>query len=313
MTVRVKVGAIGGGSWRDVASGGIHMKSGSAWAGASKCRVKIGDKGGGYWYDSGYVGYPNPPQSFGIPAWDFANITTTWAAPAAGGAPVAYFQVVKTDQYGNWSPGYNPNPVNVPGGAGATSYTFGVVEDERCQLYVRTISTAGLASGWAGPLRVQVGHTEINHQQANTGTRAWRSGAIAVNLWNVSSAAVGVPGNVSVDHFIVNLGQAGVCSGQTWTYLSPGTTTVRNIFFVTNDTVRRDIGRLTLLNPSNGQLNISGGGGGGWGLYAEGAGYATTASSSACRVVGDLEVFGTETYTYYTTVIDRARAENTTW
>jgi hypothetical protein len=293
-----------GGAWHDVPTGGARIRSGGQWIGASA--VKIRDQG--VWKDSGYVGFPGVPTGFYVSSWTFSQVTVNWSPPAAGGAPVHHYEVVMTDSAGNW--------MSAPTTTGL-SYSFGVAEDYRVRFYVRSVSAAGLVSGWAGSIGAQIGHTEINHQQANTGTRAWQSGAVAINLYNGGFGGPQVPDSVYVDHFYVNLSQAGLCQGENWAYLSPGTGTVRNIFFITQSQIRRDIGRITLGNPSHGQLNIAGNGGtapnNGWGLYAEGAGYAAGPATSACRVVGDLEVFGTETYTYYTTVIDRARVENSYW
>jgi hypothetical protein len=267
--------------------------------------IKIGDTGGGYWRDSGYIGYPGVPTGFYVSGWTFSQVTVNWSAPAAGGAPVDHYEVVMTDAAGSW--------MSAPTTTGL-SWTFGVAEDYRVRFYVRSVSAANLVSDWAPSIGAQIGHTEINHQQSNTATRDWRSGAVAVNLYNGGASGPQVPSSVDVSRFYVNLSQAGLCGGVTWTYLSPGTSTVRNIFFITANNIRRDLGRLTLGNPSNGWLNISGNGGNaGWGLLGEGAGYASTPTSSPCRVVGDLEVFGTETYTYNTTVIDRARVENSYW
>lgn len=309
MTIRVKQGGIGGGSWRVVNSGGLHLKNGGSWLGASRCRIKIGDKGGGYWFDSGYVGYPAVPTNFYVSGWDFTKVYLHWDTPT-GGAPVHHYQVVMTDSVGNWMANYDNvfvnDSINISGNP------FNVAEDYRVRFYVRSISAAGLVSDWAPSIGVQIGHTQLDHQQANTATRPWQSGAVGVNLWNGSPAGPQVPGNIAVDHFWVNLSGPGE-----WAYLSPGTNSVRNIFFITANNIRRDLGRLTLGNPSHGRLDITAPAGvppnNGWGLWAEGAGYAAGPATSQYRVVGDLEVFGTETYTYYTTVIDRYRVENSYW
>ena len=56
-------------------------------------------------------------------------------------------------------------------------------------------------------------------------------------------------------------------------------------------------GQLSAAAPTrDGWLYVSGNGGNnGWGLVAQGAGYASGPATSGCRVVGDLEVWGTQT------------------
>lgn len=292
MPVKIKTG----GAWHDVPTGGFRIRSGGAWIGASKVKIKDA----GVWKDSGYIGFPNPPQGFYVSSWDFNQVTVNWSAPVAGGAPVDHYRVVMADSADNWMVADN-----TAGGA----YQFGVAQDYRVKFWVQSVSAAGLESGWVGPIKAQIGHTEINHQQANTATRDWRSGVYGVNLWNGASNGPTVPSNVDVSRFYVNL--AGPAE---WAYLSPGTSSQRDIFFVTAGVERYDLGRITLINQSHGFLNISGNGGNaGWGLHAVGSGYASGPASSQYRVTGDIEVFGTETYTYYTTVIDRYRAENSYW
>jgi len=303
MTLRI----LNGGAWYTVPTGALHVKSGSGWVGASKCQVKIGGIGSGYWYDSGYVGYPNPPQAVEHDYWDQYQFTESrwrFQAPAAGGAPVSYYRAVLTDQAGNWLQTDNMYPANGSGprwwvdGSGRFVKQFVGLsgEDTRYRFFVQSVSAAGLESGWVEGPRIQMGHVEQGYVANESYTQDWRSGVVGVNLYNGAGNGPQVPNNVEVWGMYVNLSQAALCGGQTWAYLSPGTTTTRNIKFITAGTIRDDLGVITLGNPSHGWLYVSGNGGNnGWGLVAQGAGYASGPATSGCRVVGDLEVWGTQT------------------
>jgi hypothetical protein len=297
MPVRIKGSD---GAWHTAASGGLRIKAGGAWQTASFCRIRSG----GVWRDSGYVGYPNAPQVVEHDYWDQYQFTESrwrFQAPAAGGAPVSYYRAVLTDQNGNWLQTDNMYPANGSGprwwvdGYGRYVKQFiGLVEDTRYRFFVQSVTAAGLESGWVEGPRIQMGHVEQGTTQSESYTQAWNSGAVAVNLYNGGASGPQVPNNVAVWGMYVNLSQAGLCGGQTWANLSPGTSTTRNIHFVKANAI--DPAVITLGNPSHGWLYVSGNGGNaGWGLVGEGAGYAAGPATSLCRVVGDLTVYGDQT------------------
>lgn len=316
MTIRVKVGGIGGGSWRVVPEGAFRIEArtavpaGQGWFRANKVWIKRGEIGGGFWHDTGYVGPPFPPQSFRVTSWDFSVVNTAWFAPAAGGAPVHHYEVLKQDQWGNTYGGY---PLSVSGALG-TTFPFVVSPDDRLQLFVRSVSAAGVVSDWAGPIRVQIGHTQILTPYLETTTQAWASPVVGVNLYNGASAGPTVPSNVEVWGMYVNL--TGTVGYNPMSH--PDSSPQRDILFVAQGQVvqtgqLRGDGVLVLDNPSHGWLYISGNGANsGWGLYCVGSGWSSNGTSGN-RAVGDLQVHGTETIQVTKYREDRARAENATW
>jgi hypothetical protein len=145
---------------------GLRVKWGGPWIKAGYVRRKMGDPGGGYWHDTGYRGPPNPPQNLRIYDWTFSAVSLQWDAPA-GGVPAVAYHLVQADANLNWL-----SQVEV---GGSSWGNFGVVEDGRYQFFARSKSAEGLYSDWAGPVRVQIGHTEQGYWGTEQRTRSWET------------------------------------------------------------------------------------------------------------------------------------------
>lgn len=274
----------------------MRVRDGGAWRVANFCYIKQG----GAWYDSGYRGYPNAPQNIRVASWDFGQVTPYWDAPAAGGAPVSYYHVVKTDANGNWVAEVNTT---------SQSYSFGVSQDERCQFYVQSVSAGGLASGWNGPLRCQIGHTELSHTVTDTLTRPWSTG-MDINAYGPDNTyLLYVPASVNISSWYMNFAATFSTS-----VLSP--TASREINHVFNNVIQGE--KLNWSNPlpagggSPWFSYVYNGNNSYWGFYVHGTGWST-GPTGGYRFTGRFEQHGTETYYQDRTVIDRNYAGNSYW
>jgi hypothetical protein len=299
------------GAWADVANGNLKIRSNGAWQSANYCYIRSG----GVWRDSGYRGYPLVPQSLAVSPgaapynWSFSQVTVQWAAPAAGGAPVDHYQVVKTDANGSWVSAVD---------TGATSYTFGVSNDERCQFYVQSVSAAGLPSGFIGPVRVQIGHPEVGHYANVQHNEPWNSAMVSVNLYLQSyTVTIFVPSDVLVSSWYTNLRNdtAG------WAKLSPDPSNTappggRRLFDVFRNAPQWTDwhNRLDVPNPWAPPWRAMNhwGENQGWGYAIDGTGYSA-GPTGGFRIYGEFQIFGTRYYDVNTYFIDTNRVDNSFW
>lgn len=299
-TIRLKWG----GPWLDpIADGNLRVKWGGPWISPAYCYHKVGDVGGGYWRDTGYRGYPNPPQGIGVYGWDFNNVSLYWGGPAAGGAPTVAYHLVQTDSAGNWI-----NQVEV---GGSPWGNFGVGEDGYYQFYVRSKSAAGLYSGFVGPVRVKIGHTEQGYYANENRIRGWYN-QISGNWYqnNYSGGpdqtVIWVPNNVRITEFHYSvLANAGFTS-----VLSPfGNRKISHIFAGQDwgDTISMGNPYQTVEYGFN-----NWGGDNWWGLIARGAGWTVSPNGTA-RMVGDFGIYGEETYQVTVYYMTRAYEGNSYW
>lgn len=305
MPVRIKDGGV----WRTVSNGNLRVRDGGTWKVANFVSIKIN----GAWFTCDYRGYPNPPQSPYIAAWDSTNFNTAtlaWSAPAAGGAPVASYEVLKTSANGNWVGGY---PLNV-GNVG--SYAFPTGQDDRCQFYVRAISTGGLNSadafGWTGPIKVQMGHTELGHTETDNLTRAWDSTSAgqseAVNGYRNTTHLRYMPAAVEASSWYFNLREN---PGWAISKISPGTN--REVYHVFQNAIQWGT-VLDWSEPLVGWFSyVYWGQDQWWGFYVSDNIGWTASPSGLQRFVGEFRIHGIEHYTQQRYVVDRARAENSYW
>jgi hypothetical protein len=302
-----------GGAWRNIANGNVRIKSGGAWRTASFCYIK----NGGVWRDSGYRGYPNPPG--GAPtvySWDFANVRVQWPAPAAGGAPTVSTDVVMTNSALN--PDSPMQSQNIPASSGVSN-NFSVGEDYQVAFFVRSVSASGLKSAWAAvaPVRVLIGHSQIQHTVTDTLTRGWTnysdfsSGPNGVpGLHRNEIAPIYVPSSVYLTQWRFHLGLS--FAGP---YISkPPAQGNRQIYYwngsagwdgtpwdVSGSTYDAAIG----ISNVNGQ-NLN------WGIGVQGIGWSA-APSNAQILIGTIYLDGTEYYNQDRIVVDRYYQANQYW
>ena len=301
MGVYVKEGALGGGSWKQIGNGGVRVKSGGSWSYPTYVHAKL--EGGG-WRDTGYRGYPNPPQSIWVHAWSHSAVALGFTGPAAGGAPVAAYQLVQTDSNGNWL-----NQVEV---GGSPWGNFGVSMDGLYQFYVRSKSAAGLYSGWAGPVRVRIGHSETGYWATENRTRGWESEHIGGARNRDEPFWVGFGSNVSI-------------GGMHWRNMRTPMSSIVTPWG--NRTVNWIIygGDWGDISGSVGEVRSSGanawydypfgnqGDGNPWGIVPRGAGWSAVSNGTYMLWVDDFWCSGTETYQVSVYYVTRNYADNSYW
>jgi hypothetical protein len=222
---------------------------------------------------------------------------------------VSYYEVVKTDANGNWVTDVT---------TGATSYNFGVSNDERCRFYVRSVSAAGLTSGFIGPVNVQIGHPEVGHYADVQHSESWNSALVAVNLYLQNYAvAIFVPSDVLVSSWYTNLRntEAG------WAQLSPDPGGVappggRRLFDLYRGVPQWADwhNRLAVPNPwappwramNHWGENTT------WGYAIDGTGYSA-GSTGNFRIYGEFQIWGTRYWNVNTYFVDTAYQDNSFW
>jgi hypothetical protein len=298
MGVYVKDGALGGGSWRQIGNGGVRVKAGNDWSYPTYVYAKPEGQG---WRDTGYRGYPNPPQSIWVHDWNFGAVALGFTGPAPGGAPVSYYQLVQTDSNGNWL-----NTANV---GGSPWGNFGVGEDGYYQFYVRSFSAAGLASAFTGPVRVRIGHSEQGYWATENRTQGWESEHLSGARNKDEPFWVGFGSDVHV-------------TGMHWRNLrtpmssvvSPGTNrTVEWIVFGTGfGYIHETYG--TVYSGSNIDHGLGHDGNGQpWGIVARGAGWSTTGNGTYMLWCDNFWCSGTYTYQVQVYYVTRNYQDNGYW
>jgi hypothetical protein len=305
MPIRVKDGDVGAGVWRGpIADGNIRLKwGGTTWKSPAYIRVKNGDVGSGAWVDTGYRGYPNEPSGVSVNTWDntaFNDLTIKWSAPAAGGAPVAAYEVRKNNA--------SNQEVTTFTDTTSPSSAFTMSPNEKAQFYVRSKSAAGLFSDWVGPVRVLMGHPEEGHYRTENRTRSWYrevNGPWYRDAYTGGETVIKVPSDVVIKKFHYDLrAQGGFTS-----ILSPyGSREVKMVVF-SND--------YNTMNMGSPYVTVDGGyshqgDGSWWGLRCRGEGWSSTAGGPY-KMLGTFGITGTETYQVQVYVVDVAYKSNGYW
>jgi hypothetical protein len=186
-TLRVK----SGGAWQGpIADGKLAVKVNGAWVYPASCSVKSG----GAWRSTGYAGYPNNPGDPYVYAWDNnpGNVQAAWNYPAAGGAPISYYHVQLLNASGGlWAEENSTDNI---------SPVWGIGQDARAQIRVRSVGVNGLIGPWTNLLKVGTGHPSTPNYGYVQRTRGWASAA-AINgygYWG-NVAGVGVPSSILVN------------------------------------------------------------------------------------------------------------------
>jgi hypothetical protein len=291
-----------GGGWAGpVGDGNLRVKWGGPWISPAYVYHKMGDLGGGYWRDTGYRGYPNPPQSIWVHAWDFNNVALGFTGPAAGGAPTVAYNLVQTDSAGNWL-----NQVEV---GGSPWGNFGVGQDGYYQFYVRSKSAAGLYSGFTGPVRVKIGHTETGYWQTEGRTEGWTSETASGYRNKDDPFWVGIPPSVILTsmHWR-NLQMPGS------SVVTPGTNREVNWVFAGQDygTIRAQLGTVYKGNNTDWAFN-NWGDWNPWGIVARGAGWSTTGNTNVMLYTDGLWCHGTHHYNVDVYYVTRYHEGNSYW
>ena len=303
MPVYVKVGALGGGSWRQIADGNIRAKAyqEGTWRIPTKCYVKHGAMGTGGWHDTGYASYPNPPSAPWVHHWDYSNVQAAWNYAAGGGPPIAYYDVQLLYSDGNfWTSEASTDNI---------SPMWGIGQDARCQIRVRSVGTNGLASAWQGNLRVGTGHPETYNYGWVQRTRGWESEHIGGARNRDDPFWVGFGGNI-------------YASGMHWRNLrtpqssvvSPGTN--RSVAWIVYGNeygvIHNNYGTIYSGSSIDHPLG-NWGDGNPWGIVARGAGWSTTGNGTYMLWCDDFWCSGTEYYNNWEVVSTNPAQGNYYW
>lgn len=294
MPIRVKSGAIGGGSWQGpIADGMLRLKSGAigggSWLSPAYCKVKVGAIGGGYWQDSGYLAYPNPPSAPAVYTWNYDNVQVYWNY-ASGGPAIAYYEIQMLDEGGSL--------LNSENSTDNLSPNWGVSHDTRYQYRVRSVGANGLVSAWQGNLRIAIGHPSVTCSRVVTRTRDWWVNQVIDPTGYVNQCScITVPSRVTASYFRANLHLNYGWTPSPPAYFYSGT----RDFWRVNGTL---IDKVLWPNPADFTYAWSRNTPGPVGVYAAGSGWGTSAGS-VFTYKGDITASGTEEYDateYYTCV-----------
>lgn len=293
----------GGGFDGPVANGKLQTKWGGGWFVPTVIYAKSGALGTGGWVDTGYRGYPNPPQGIWVHAWNFGAVALGFSGPAAGGAPVAAYQLVQTDSAGNWL-----SQVEV---GGSPWGNFGVGEDGYYQFYVRSKSAAGLYSNFVGPLRVRIGHTEQGYWQTEGRTQYWSSEHVSGARNRDDPFWIGHGGDCVLQTMHWRNLRTGGMSGT----VSPWGSRTVNYIFNGGDfgAINGELGEIL-----NGHSYDKGGfghtgTGAGWGLVARGSGWSTVSNGYYMLWLDDFWCDGYQNYNVNVYYITRYYQDNGYW
>jgi len=178
-----------GGAWvGPIADGNLAVKVNGAWVRPQYCKVKSG----GVWRDTGYKGYPNPPGDPAVYAWDYSNVQAYWGYAADGGPPIDYYEVQLLTSDGSlWASENSTDNI---------SPSWGIGQDARAQIRVRSHGANGLVSAWSNNLRVATGHAETYNYGWVQRTRGWSTGGGIgyEGYWN-NLAGFAVPSSILVN------------------------------------------------------------------------------------------------------------------
>lgn len=291
-----------GSSWTaPVANGRLWTKWGGGWFVPTYVYAKAGDVGAGYWVDTGYRGYPNPPQGIWVHAWDFSNVALGWNGPAAGGAPVVSYDLLQTDSNGN-----GISQVTV---GGSPWGNFGVGQDGYYKFYVRSRAASGLVSGWVGPVQVRIGHTETGYYATENRERYWQSDVIGGAWGGDDPAWIGVPSSVLLNAI-------------KWRNMFiPASSIVtpwgnRTVNWALDSTdygpINNNLGTVYSHNSTDWGL-YNWGNNAAWGVVARGAGWSRIGDGNIMLWIENLWLEGTETYQVSVYYVTRNYQDNGYW
>lgn len=183
-TLRVK----SGGAWQGpIADGKLAVKVNGVWVYPASCYIKSG----GAWRNTGYAGYPNNPGDPYVYAWDYSNVQAAWNYAPAGGAAISYYHVQLLNASGGlWAEENSTDNV---------SPVWGIGQDQRAQIRVRSVGVNGLIGPWSNLLKVGTGHPSTDNYGYVQRTRGWAS-AVAINNYGTANnlAGVYVPSSILV-------------------------------------------------------------------------------------------------------------------
>lgn len=268
--------------WRTVGNGKLKLQWGGAWISPSFVKVKSGATGGGVWVDSGYLGYPADPTSFGVYSWPTHDaVQFKWAA-GAGGAPPSDYEVAIN---------------NTSGGRVATSYDAGspsinftqVAQNTTYYCYVRARTAAGLVSNWVG-MTIKMGKDDASYYTTESSTRPW---SLAASVNGYKDANVGPA--VATNRVVQTVRYQISANGGFTSVLSPYNN--REIYRVQNSSIQE---RFSWGQSVDTTVNVADywGSGAITGMRCTGAGWATGPATHVARAVGTITASGYETYSY---------------
>lgn len=289
MTVKVKWA----GAWVGVPATTAKVQWGSEWRDISAMRVQWN----GSWNDTGYRGYPAQPQTPWLSAntWDpnvkgedkNNTLTIRWGKrDQALQADIVQYDIRLRGAAGALIVQHRRAEM-VPG---PQEWTFANLEwDTRYRMDVRAVAVGGFEGAWSEELRINTGHPTQTETEVVTKTRAWDK-TVAVDMYRDQVAGPIVPTDVTANKIKFDLRT----TFSTNSLSDPGST--RTFFrVVQGDQVGlaydwpNPISAVADITNQNGQGKRFGG-------ILRGTGWSTEGVSTQWRVVGNITVYGTETY-----------------
>jgi hypothetical protein len=300
MTIRVKSGAIGGGTWLPaLASGNLRYKSGKigggSWISPAFAQINVNRA----WVDTGYAGYPLPPASLWVAAWDYTSTTMQWSAPS-GGPAIAAWHIERMDVNGTPVEGYITT---------AGSYKFSTPSDTKHQFHVRSKGANGLYSTFTGPVKVGIGHDVSYNYGYVTRQRAWASGHISGARNKDDWFAVSIPDSV----VLTGMHWRNLRTPQSSVVTPTGSRTV-NWILASGDFGAVNSNTGTLYSGDNRDYGFNNNGqNAAWGIIPRGSGWSTTGNGTYQLWLDDFWCDGTESYQNYEIVSTNPAQGNYYW
>lgn len=303
MAVYVKVGGIGGGSWRQIGDGNIRVKHGGGigagwWHVPTKCYRKIGGLGEGYWDDTDYASYPLPPSMPWVQAWDYNSTLTGFSGPS-GGPPIDYYHIERLDYYGTPVEGYYDT-------SGSRWWT--TTQDTYHQFRVRSHGSNGLWSNWVGNLRINIGHPATPNYGYVERARGWGTYVEGGGRNRDDPWWFYVPGRI----YITGMHWRNLYAGMS-SVVSPGTNRTVNYIFNGGDygPLHGNLG--TIYSGHNYDYGLGNWSDNNWGLVPRGAGWSTTGNAYYQCHCDNIWLSGTEYYDNYEIVSWNPEVGNRYW
>ena len=302
MSVRVHWGASTqvppfAGGWVGGSDGSIRLRWSGVWQTPSYMRMRVG----GNWVDSGYRAFPNPPSDPWVNSWDYSNVQAAWNYAAGGGAPISYYEVQLLNASGGlWASENSTDNV---------SPNWGIGQDARAQIRVRSVGVNGLTSAWSNLLRVGTGHPSTPNYGYVQRTQDWNSDLVGGARNADDPFWVGVPGGVLLNAMHISnyyTPMSGV--------VARGTNRDVNWVLYGNDygSVVNNYGTLYSGGSISHPLN-NWGDGSPWGWIARGAGWSTTGNGYYMLWIEQLWLSGTYYYDNYEIVSWNPEQGNYYW
>jgi hypothetical protein len=291
MTLRYRSAA---GTWIAPAAGDLFYRASSATF-QPIGRVRVKDETG-VWLDSGYLGPPGVPLNLGVSTWSYSRLTVDWDPPSTAVQPTRYIVRLTGPAGGVIS----ESEVS----ASTRTASWGVAQETRYQVFVRSKGSNGALSAWTPALQVGIGRPRITRIVEVARERDWVA-TRDVNMYRAEEWGNVIPQNVRVTEMRVDL----TASWDTPKLCYEGTD--QRIHFIRRGEEGADVG--TRNNPWTLRFDFAQNAAGLHGLICRGAEWSTRGEDRRHHVTGWIRSFGIETYMVEQTQVIQTEIKNYLW